>query len=107
MVPESNKRPVEARRLLVEGIKRSLYGPQTNSDSAWLGSTKPPTLITSDFVETNPFPIGPWMGSSDEEVLARPPVYTYGIGVLFPELDIEQIGALEIRQVEVIREGHA
>lgn len=99
--------PKEARDLVVAGFKRTLYGPQTNLDQAWLGASRQPTLVNAAFKDSNSFPIGPWIGEHGEEVLSRAPAYTYGIGVLFPAMNNQQIGELESGQADVVRECEA
>lgn len=75
---------VESRRWLVEGLRRHLVGPLATEDSASLGYTNAPKVVSDveGFKEDGKRDIGALLDPSGEEILRDPPLNTYRAGIL-------------------------
>ena len=74
---------IALRKAMVSGIRRSLFGPDSLESMIWPGSTKPATLIDSNFQPKESRPIGPWVHADGQEILDQLPHRIYGTGVLY------------------------
>jgi hypothetical protein len=74
---------IALREAMVAGIRRSLFGPDSLESMIWPGSSKPATLIDSDFQPKESRPIGPWVHADGQEILDQLPHRIYGTGVLY------------------------
>jgi len=74
---------IALRKAMVAGIRRSLFGPDSLESMIWPGSTKPATLIDSNFQPKESRPIGPWVHADGQEILDQLPHRVYGTGVLY------------------------
>lgn len=79
--------PIETRESIVRYLERSLFGPKHGEASNWLGKNSPHELVIKDGVTWDqPRPVGHWVNEENEEVLATPPFFVYGVGILFPKI---------------------
>jgi hypothetical protein len=74
---------IALREAMVAGIRRSLFGPDSLESMIWPGSSKPATLIDSNFQPKESRPIGPWVHTDGQEILDQLPHRIYGTGVLY------------------------
>ena len=74
---------IALREAMVAGIRRSLFGPDSLESMIWPGSSKPATLIDSNFQPKESRPIGPWVHADGQEILDQLPHRVYGTGVLY------------------------
>lgn len=82
----TTKKPVEVRKMIIEGLQRSLMGPTEELGVEWHGEkldSKDPSA--PNFV-VEPFPVGPWLDASGNEILHQDPLKIYSVGVVFPHL---------------------
>jgi hypothetical protein len=95
------RNPLEMRESIIFALKRSLVGPAGPNESAWLGSPSPLGVVTDDFAWDEQYPIGPWVNSEGEEVIQTPPVFVYGVGILYPEISDEdaELANVELEKV--------
>lgn len=76
--------PADARSLLIDAVRRDMYGPTGPDDTAWPGAE--PRLITPEAGFAAPREArGVFVDSDGNEVLRGSPLRRYGIGVLFPQ----------------------
>jgi len=82
----TSKSPVEIRKMIVEGLQRSVLGPTEELGVEWHGeklASKDPTA--PNFI-ADPFPVGPWLDANGREIIHQDPLQIYSVGVIFPQL---------------------
>jgi len=99
------KSPLELREDMISSLKRSLVGPSGPDDSSWLESPSPLGIVDKDFSWDEKYPIGPWVDEYGEEVLQTPPVFVYGVGILYPRVDEAVLNQVDVEQDRIIAEG--
>lgn len=87
--------PSEVRQMLVNGLRRSMVGPQSPEDAGWLGANvEEKNPFDPDF-KPEGFPTGPWRDDEGREVMSRDPILIYVIGVMYPIVGVEDRGGLD------------
>lgn len=82
----TTKEPVEVRKMIIEGLRRSLLGPTEELGVEWHGEQlEPKDPSAPDFV-VEPFPVGPWLDANGREIIHQDPLKIYSVGVVFPNL---------------------
>jgi len=82
----TSKSPMEVRKMIVEGLQRSLLGPTEELGAEWHGEKLAPKDPTSSGFVAEPFPVGPWLDASGREIIHQDPLKIYSVGVVFPHL---------------------
>jgi hypothetical protein len=80
------KEPVEVRKMIIEGLRRSLLGPTDELGVEWHGEALEPKDPSSPNYVEEPFPVGPWLDASGREIIHQDPFKIYSVGVVFPHL---------------------
>ncbi len=82
--PAASLTPADARSLLIDAVRRDMYGPTGPEDTTWPGVE--PRVIKPDDAFAEPRETrGALVDSNGNEVLHGSPLRRYGIGVLCPQ----------------------
>ena len=80
------KEPVEVRKMIIEGLRRSLLGPTEELGVEWHGEKLEPKDPSAPNFVVEPFPVGPWLDAKGREIIHQDPLKIYSVGVVFPHL---------------------
>jgi len=80
------KEPVEVRKMIIEGLRRSLLGPTEELGVEWHGEKLEPKDPSAPNYVEEPFPVGPWLDATGREIVHQDPLKIYSVGVVFPHL---------------------
>jgi hypothetical protein len=82
--PAAALTPAEARSLLIDAVRRDMYGPTGPDDTTWPAAE--PRVVNPNETFAEPREArGVFVDSDGNEVLRGSPLRRYGIGVLFPQ----------------------
>lgn len=89
----------EARDQMVKTLRLALHGPEGDDLEKWPGFTDDVRVVTDGQEFLSDFQMGlPMQDGLGNEVLARPPAFLYGIGILYPKMTAQQNSELTQKQ---------
>jgi len=88
-----------ARELMVKTLRLALHGPEGDEFEVWPGFEGGPRVVTQGEVFPADVKLNkPMHDGLGNEVLARPPAFLYGVGLLYPRMTPQQSAELLLKQ---------
>ncbi|AWR20882.1 helicase-related protein [Aurantimicrobium photophilum] len=89
----------ESRELMVKNLKLALHGPESDQLERWPGFQDDVRVISPDQEFASDFRLNvPMHDGLGNEIVARPPAFLYGIGILYPKMTAQQSTELTLKQ---------
>jgi len=91
--------PQVARDLMVRNLRLALHGPEGDELEIWPGFDGEPRVVTQGQEFPGDVRLNkPMHDGLGNEVLARPPAFLYGVGILYPRMTTQQSAELSLKQ---------